>query len=85
MPIERATASLAAGEERAARYATGHWIMAEGRAAAGGGHLVALGDRIVLPVQRGRVASPGTWSCGRAWRCWPARLHGVATPGTAGT
>ncbi len=62
MPIERATVVSAAGEERAARYATGRWIPGSKDVllAPGGGHLVALGDGIVLPVgDGGVVASPG--------------------------
>ena len=95
MPIERATVASAAGEERAARYATGRWIHGSKDVllAPGGGHLVALGDGIVLPMRRGGVvASPGdlvVWAglavlageASMAWQRRGRRERGVALEG----
>lgn len=62
MPIERRTLVEAVGEERAARYETGHWVSGskDVLVGAGSGRLVALGDGIIIRVGgAGIVASPG--------------------------
>ena len=62
MPIQRDTLVEAAGEARAAQYATGDWVSGSKDVLVGpdGGHLVALGDGIIIRFgSAGVVASPG--------------------------
>jgi len=62
MPIERTTVAAAAGEARAARYASGEWMHGSKDVllAPGSGRLIALGDSIVIRGGGGGlVASPG--------------------------
>jgi hypothetical protein len=62
MPIERHTVVSAVGEAHAARYVTGAWMRGSKDVllAPGSGHLVALGDGIVIRAGGGGiVASPG--------------------------
>jgi hypothetical protein len=62
MPIQRSTVAEAIGSERAASYRAGGWVThtKDVLVEDGEGHMLALGDSIVVPVGgNGVVASPG--------------------------
>jgi Family of unknown function (DUF5317) len=62
MPIRRSTVAEAIGSDRAASYRAGGWVThtKDVLVEDGEGHLLALGDGIVVPMgENGIVASPG--------------------------
>ena len=91
MPIEQSTVIEAVGIERAAAYDQGKWIPGSKDVllAPGEGHLVALGDSIVIRAGgRGIAASPGdfvVWAgllvlAGEASLAWQRRDRPVRRP-----
>jgi hypothetical protein len=101
MPIERTTVTNAVGFERAADYREGAWIPGSKDLllAPGDGHLVALGDSIVIRAGgAGMAASPGdvvVWAgllilAGEASLAWqrrdrPVRRREVILPRAEGS